>query len=178
MKSLKKSFIHFLISSFFVLVPGTASFAAPGPEVFPPLPFGQVPAEEVPSQNEENKDKHPPRPPRDPENIINYRGNRTYNENQPLKIIHTKCVCSEMNFVCLDIVFNQSINPRSVRHDTVLINNMPLPMGTRFAFSKKGDTIKISFPVNDNTYKLKVQGVCSFGGAVIDPVEILVEVER
>lgn len=120
----------------------------------------------------------PPPPPKDSEKIMKYRGNRTYTDNIPLRIIQTECTHVDDKLVSLSIMFNQSINPRSVRPGTILINNKPLPPHTRFAFNKKGDTVKIMFPVNSNTFKLQVLKVRSFDGSEIEPVELLIEVQK
>ena len=64
MKSLKKGFLHFFISSFFIFVPAAPCLAAPDSEVFPPLPLDQ-------EEHEDNaKDRKFPHPPFDSENIM------------------------------------------------------------------------------------------------------------
>ena len=146
---------------FSLLFCGTILYA----QSFPPTP---------PYQHPHPHPKGPP--PKNPDKILKYRGTRTYNENLPLKIIQTKCAHKENEMVYLEIIFNQSINPRSVKPYNILINNKPLSPGVRFAFSKKGDRIKIILPMKVNSFKLKVLEVKSFGGAVIDPIELLVEV--
>ena len=119
----------------------------------------------------------PPPPPKDSDKSMKYRGNRTYTDNLPLRINQTECLRKDGEFVSLSILFNQSINPRSVRPGTILINNKPLPPHTRFAFNKKGDTVKIFLPMNSNTFKLKISKIRSFDGSEIDPVELLIEVQ-
>lgn len=172
MKSMKKGFKYFLIFSFLMLVPCAASFAAPGSEEFPPLPFDQEPPKE------EFKDKPPqPRPPRDPDNIIHYRGNRAYSENLPLELVHTRCEKKADELVSLVLIFNQSIDPRTIRPDSCFINNKPLPFGIRFNFSKKGNSVKMLLPLKEDTFKLKVQNISSFDGKKIEPVELLIEVD-
>ena len=182
MKTLKTSFKHFLIFSFFIILPCATGFADPGPEVPPPLPFDQ---DSQGDSSEYGKPpapqgdfRRPPLPPRDQDNIINFRGNRTYTENLPLKINQTRCERKADDVVCVEIIFNQTINPRSLHRDSFFINNAPLPLGTRFTFNKKGNTIKILVLTGGNSFKLKVQKICSFDGSVIEPVEILAEVER
>ncbi len=118
----------------------------------------------------------PPPPPKDFENIKNYRGNRTYSEQIPLMINSVKAVRENEIFVNVEIVFNQNINPRSVKTNSILINNAPLPMETRFSFNKRGDTLRAMIPVKSDTFKFKVQGVSSFEGKCIDPVEFLTKV--
>ncbi len=141
-------------------------------------PGGQPPAGPHPPAGNENPGNFPPPPPKDPENIINYRGNRTYSENLPLKIIQTKCTRKEGELVFIEIFFNQSINPRSVKPASILINNNPVLPPARFMFSKKGDSLKLLIPMNSNSFKMKVTKIRSFDNTLIEPVELLVEVER
>ena len=124
---------------------------------------------------------HPPRtqkapPPKDSENTFKYRGSRIYNENLPLKILQAKCSRIEDGNVFLEIIFNQSINPWSVKPYNLLVNNKPMSPGVRFAFSKKGDRIKVIMPMKENSFKLKVLNIRSFGDVEIEPLEFLVEV--
>ena len=173
MKRLKTYFLHFIISSFLIVVPCTAAFAEPEPEGFPPLPPGQGLQEEDSSEK-----KLPPRPPMDSDNIINYRGSRTYSEELPLKVTLVKTQRIADDLVCVEVLFNQSINPRSVRPNSFIINNTQLPLGTRFTFNKKGNTIKLMVYTTGNTFKLRVQDIKSFNGFLVEPIEMLTEVER
>ena len=119
----------------------------------------------------------PPKlPPKDESRILNYRGNRTYNENLPLRINQIKCTRFDEKTVCIEIIFNQNINPRSFKKEAIFIDNNLLPEFCRFSFNRRGDTVKFVAPVNSQTFKLKIQNVRSFSGNVIDPVEMLVEV--
>ena len=119
----------------------------------------------------------PPRlPPKDESKILNYRGNRTYNENLPLKVNQVKCTRFDDKTVCIEIVFNQNINPRSFKRESFFIDNNPLPEFCRFSFNHRGDAIKFAAPINSQTFKLKIHNVSSFSGNVIEPVEMLVEV--
>ena len=172
MKRLKIHFKHFLTFSFLMFVLCTTSFAAPGPEASPPLPFAQEPPKE------DFKDKPPqPRPPRDPDNIVHYRGNRAYSEDLPLELVHTRCEKKADELVSLVLIFNQSIDPRTIRPDSCFINNKPLPFGIRFNFNKKGNSVKMLLPLKEDTFKLKVQNISSFDGKIIEPIELLIEVD-
>ncbi len=172
MKRLKNHFKHFLTFSFLTFVLCATSFAEPGQDVFPPLP----PVQELPEEASVDRPRHP-RPPRDPDNIIHYRGNRAYAENLPLEIVHTRCERKAEDFVSLVIFFNQSINPRSILPDSFFFNNRPLPFGTRFNFNKKGNSVRMLLPLTEDTFKLKVQNISSFDGKMIEPVELLIEVD-
>lgn len=179
---MKKNFIHFFFFSLLMTAPYAASSAAPDTGDFPPLPPDRaMPGEDFDKENFPKPDsselRRPPRPEKNPENIMNYRGSRTYAEDLPLKITQTKCFCKD-DMVSLIIIFNQNINPRSLHRDSILINNMPIPLGSRFAFSKRGNTIRILLPKQETSFKLKVQNISSFNGSLLEPVEILTEIER
>jgi len=119
-----------------------------------------------------------PMPPKDSDNIMKYRGSRAYTENIPLKISQIKCVRKNDVFVSLRIIFNQSINPRSVIPGTILIDNMQLPREARLAFNKRGNSIRILLPMSSSFYKLKILKIKSFVGSELEPVELLVEVQK
>ena len=75
------------------------------------------------------------------------------------------------------IVFNQSVNPRSVNHESFLIDDTELPDNIRFSFNKKGDTIRVVIPQDDEEFRVTVQDVSTFSGAALEPVEIIAKVE-
>ncbi len=186
MRRLKKHLKHFLIFSFVFFAVNATSSATPDSEVFPPLPYDQelpedfFPDRKPPVEGEtgDKAEEERPLPPKDADSIIKYRGNRTYSENLPLKLIQTRATRTDNGFVSLELSFNQSINPRSVRMNSILINNNPLAPEVRFAFNRKGNTIKVFFPMNYNSFKIKLLKIRSFNGNWIEPVEFLVEVER
>ena len=143
--------------------------ANPGQEVLPPLP---------PDQEKPLFDS-PRIPPKDQESIIKYRGSRMYMENLPLEIVDTRCMWLDEseNIVVVEVFFNQSINPRSLRYESIAVNDEILPEETRFSFNRKGDTIKLVLFVPDDIFKLTVRGIKSYDGTPIEPVEIEVQVE-
>lgn len=165
MKCLFKPCIHFLFFSFFFTVPCAVCVATPDQEFFPPL---------APDQDKPFFEPHT-KPPKDPENIINYRGTRIYVENEELQIAETEAERIDDDTIMLAIVFNQSINPRSVGAESFIVDDEPLPEETRFAFNRKGDTIRMVVYMSDDYFSLKVQNVSAFDGTMIEPVEIDVE---
>lgn len=141
----------------------------------PPSPSGgQTPGQPPgpPPKPPEKKD-----PPKDESRIFYYRGNRTYAENLPLKINQIKCVRLDENIVGIEILFNQRINPRSIKNESIFIDNKLLPDFCRCLFNKRGDTIKLRVPVKSQTFKFRIMDVRSFEGNEIEPVELLVEVK-
>ena len=175
---------HFLLFTFLFLMPFANFWAEPSPMT------GEMHSEthsEMPSTPEsapqngmqggvQGVPQNIPGP--DSDNIIHYRGNRTYTENLPLKINQIICVRVDGDLVSIEVIFNQSINPRTVRPDSFFINNIPLPPGTRFTFNRRGTTIKILFPISGTSFKFKLRNICSFDGSSIEPVELLVEIKR
>ena len=102
-----------------------------------------------------------------------------YMENLPLEIVDTRCMWLDEseNIVVIEVFFNQSINPRTLRYESIAVNDEILPEETRFSFNRKGDTIKLILLVPDDIFTLSIQGIKSYDGTTIEPVEIEVQVE-
>ena len=198
----------FFVISFSLLFSVTyaASSALPGPDGFPPSPFDQemheedfpapdsderpdFPIDEPPPELPEDKKPvaPPPQhlPPKDSDKIFYYRGNRTYSEEIPLEVRYIKCFRGEDGSIIVMIIFNQSVNPRTVNHESLLIDDNELPEDIRFSFNRKGDTIRIVIPSDlddeeemDEEFRITVQDVCAINGICIEPVEMLAKVEE
>ena len=124
----------------------------------------------------------PPLPPKDSDKIFYYRGNRTYSEELPLKINFIKCMRDEDGTIIIMVFFNQTVNPRSVNNECFLIDDNELSENIRFSFNKKGDTIRVTIPQDENEdadeeFVITVQDVCGINGVCIEPVELLAKVE-
>ncbi len=169
----KRGFFYCIWFSLFVLVPCAASFAQPDQGGGPPSPPGQGMHKEAPPP----KDPPPPPPPKDQDNIVNYRGNRMYSTEQPLLVNSVSCAKNEDKSINIMIVFNQSVNPRTVNCKSFLINGTELSPEIRFSFNKKGDTIKMDVPECDEEFSIKVQNISAFNGIRIVPVEMTAKVE-
>ena len=176
--------------SLFFTVVNAASSAFPGREGFPPFPSDQemqgedFPEEEKDEDEDEEMLPPPPMPPKDSDKVFYYRGNRAYAEELPLKVKFVKCIRDEDGNIIVMLVFNQSVNPRSVKHESVLIDNNELPEEIRFSFNRKGDTIRIvitleedEFTMEDEEFLITLQDITTFEGVCIEPVELLAKVE-
>lgn len=119
----------------------------------------------------------PPPPPKDSENTMKYRGSRTYAENLPLKIKQVKCEKAESDSVILEIYFNQSINPRTVKNQNIYLNDEQLSSDIKIVFNKKGDTIKLQIPMNKDAFTIKLTKVRSYDGTLITAADSQVEVQ-
>ena len=200
MRCSKRGF--FVISfSLLLTVCYAASSPRPGPGGFPPSPPDQEVDEEdsfdldsaeeddIEEPDDEPIDKPfpeqdmpkappPPLPSKDADKIFYYRGNRTYSEEQPLKVNFVRCIRDEDGRIIVMVIFNQSVNPRTVSHTSVLIDDNELPENIRFSFNKKGDTIKVIIPEGQEEFRITVQDVCAVNGVCIEPVELLAKVEN
>lgn len=198
----KRGFFYCIWFSLFVILPCAASYAQPDQRGGPPSPPDQGMHGEDPKvpdpKGAPDKTLVPP-PPKDPDKIYYYRGNRAYSEEQPLKVDSVSCSKEEDDSLIMLIVFNQSVNPRTVNNKSILINSEELPETTRFSFNKKGDTIRfvlseieIEEEIEEETetdaetedeaevedeIRIKVKNVTTFNGVRIEPVELLVKVE-
>ena len=161
MKCLTKHCINFLFFSFFMTVPCMVLAANPGQEDFPPLPPDQ-----------EQPFFEPPKlPPKDPDSIIYYRGNRIYMKDDVMEVAKTNIHRLDDDTIALEITFTQSINPRSVNQDSFIIDDEPLPDGTRIIFNRRGDTVRIILQMEDDYFSLSIQNVSSFNGKLVEPVD-------
>ncbi len=126
----------------------------------------------------------PPRPPRplppspkDPDNMLYYRGNRTAQEDLPLTVNQVKVSRVGAAQVDVEIVFNQSINPRSVKTHRITIDGSELPQNVSIWFNKKGDTVKFMLALEKDSLELGIKGIRAFNGTVMSPTLITVQVE-
>ena len=72
----------------------------------------------------------------------------------------------------LEIRFNQSVNPHSFTADSILVNGEAIFSDKKPAFNKKGDTVKISLPNENEIFSLKIQNIESFDGKKLESVEL------
>ena len=175
--SLFKRFAFIITVSLFMAAlaaaPGPAPGTGPvtgskGPEGNPPPP-GPPPSKNPPPA---------PPSPKNPDSMMYYRGMRTAQQDIPLSITQTKASRVSFDKVELEIIFNQSINPRSVKNTCITINGEELPKSTKFAFNKKGDTIKFEAEVQSNFCELALQKIRSFDGRLISPVKLSLEIQE
>ncbi len=205
MKCNKRGFFVISFSLFFTVC-YAASSTLPGDDGFPPSPTDQEVSEEdsydYDSQtdiDEEYEDEGfeepfdrpdpdfpedgpskapPPLPPKDADKIFYYRGNRTYSEELPLIVKFIKCIRDREGRIILMLVFNQSVNPHTVNHECLLIDDNELPENIRFSFNRKGDTIRVIIPEDGEEFRVTVQDICAFNGVCIETVELLAKVEE
>ncbi len=205
MKCNKRGFFVISFSLFFTVC-YAASSTLPGDDGFPPSPTDQEVSEEdsydYDSQtdiDEEYEDEGfeepfdrpdpdfpesgppkamPPLPPKDADKIFYYRGNRTYSEELPLIVKFIKCIRDREGRIILMLVFNQSVNPHTVNHECLLIDDNELPENIRFSFNRKGDTIRVIIPEDGEEFRITVQDICAFNGVCIETVELLAKVEE
>lgn len=135
--------------------------ANPDQEDFPPLP---------PDQDQPFFE--PPKlPPKDPDSIIYYRGNRIYMKDDVMEVAKTNILRLDDDTIALEITFTQSLNPRSVNEGSFIIDDEPLPDGTRIIFNRRGDTVRIILQMEDDYFSLSIQNVSSFNGKLVEPVD-------
>jgi len=141
----------------------------------------EVPEEEIGDQNGEgtvDEEFPPPEPPKRMENIMHYRGQRMYLDPAPLQIWQARCFHIDEKTLIIEILFNQTINPRTIGRESILVGGEVLPEGTRFSFNKKGDTIRIVYISENDDITLSVQNIFSFNGKAVEPVEMMLQVDE
>ena len=127
----------------------------------------------------------PPRPPRplppspkNPDNMLYYRGSRTTQEEQPLIVNQIKAERIGPATVDIEIAFNQSINPRTIKPHFITVDGLEIPKAVRFWFNKKGDTVKFTLPSEKESFKIEIKCIRAFDGTLMNPAVISVEVAK
>ncbi len=169
-----------VLASLLLFFSNTALFSAerPAPSAPPAPTQGRDPRAPRP-EKPGNPDMPPPRPgPHPPkDSVMNYRGTRMLAENEIFAV--KKARCCKLNETCaeIEVSFNQSINPRSIKPCCIMIDNLELPDETKFSFNKKGDTIRFTVPLDWTIKKLNVKGLRSYTGTLIMPAEIVIAMD-
>ena len=147
--------------------PGSSSAPAgtPGRGPSDPAPggFGTPSSGSVPSSSA---------PVVPPQNVLKYRGTRTACSKDEFCFKSVKTRSESEDSVLLEIRFNQNVNPLSFKNDSILIDGEAVSADTKFSFNRKGDTIRFSVPSVEHPFSLEIQGVESFNGIKIKPVEL------
>ncbi len=152
--------------------PSAPATGASAPAAGNPPPHGPGPGTPPPP--------HPrplPPSPKDPDNMLYYRGNRTAQEDLPLTVNQVKVNRVGVDQVDVEIVFNQSINPRSVKTHRITIDGSELPQNVSIWFNKKGDTVKFMLASEKDSLEFGIKGIRAFNGTVMSPTLITVQVE-
>lgn len=170
-----------LILLFSLLMAGLfAAPAAPAAGASAPAAGNPPPAPGPGPGNGAPPPQHPrplPPSPKDPDNMLYYRGNRTAQEDLPLTLNQVKVSRAGAAQVDVEIVFNQSINPRSVKHSRITIDGNEVPQNVSFWFNKKGDTVKFMLASEKDSLEFGIKGIRAFNGTVMSPTLITVQVE-
>lgn len=106
------------------------------------------------------------------QNVFNYRGSRTTSTNDEFYLKSLKSRVESDDSVMLEIRFNQNVNPRSFKNDSILIDGEAVPEDTKFSFNRKGDTLRLSVPQVEQYFSLEIHEVESFDGRKIKPIEL------
>lgn len=110
--------------------------------------------------------------------FINYRGMRKPITQQDLQISNIDAQMIDHKTLRMDISFNQSINPRTVKPDNIKINGKALLPKTRFIFNKKGDCVRFFAVVSEKSVTMNLSDIESYAGSLIDPYEIQMEIQK
>ena len=101
-----------------------------------------------------------------------YRGNRMLSDGAEFLLQDVKSRKISDDCLCLELSFNQSVNPRTFTSESILIDGQEISSKIKFSFNKKGDTIKVEIPSKSENFSLMIQNVESFDGIQIEPVKI------
>ena len=104
--------------------------------------------------------------------ILYYRGSRLVSNTGSFLLQKIKSQRMSSSEISVEITFNKSVNPLTLTSNSIIVNGDAISEKTRFAFNKKGDTIKVSVPTDKEVFSLKIQNMESFDGTTIEPIEV------
>lgn len=104
--------------------------------------------------------------------VVKYRGTRKAVSDEKLEV---SCVTAENcvnGTTTVEICFNQEINPRSFSSSNLKINGKTADNDVKFKFSRKGDSVKIQIPVQEEKFSLSLGDVEAFDGEKIPEIKL------
>lgn len=104
--------------------------------------------------------------------ILYYRGSRILSTNDEFLLQNVKTQRLNPDEINLELTFNQSINPLTFSTDSILLNGESISTNTKFAFNKKGDTIRIAVPVKKENFNLTITALKSYDGTPLEPISL------
>ncbi len=104
--------------------------------------------------------------------IFYYRGSRVVAAEENFTVQSIKSEKTSGKEINVEITFNQDVNPLTFNENSILIDGQALPAATKFAFNKKGDTMRVSVPLQKDNFSLKIQNIESYDGTIIEPIEM------
>ena len=152
---------------------------------------GKNPPPDPPRNPPENPTGNPPekpdRPgPHDHRDFYNYRGYRKIIINDSIEVVNAYVTTSSSpsffffrndshpeneNEIVIRLQFNQSINPRSITTEDVLVNDESLPPESQVLFNKNSDVMTIKIIPGD-IHKIELNHVTSMDGKVREHITV------
>ncbi len=124
--------------------------------------------------------------PHDNRDFYNFRGTRKIVISDSIEVVsayvstsssssffffHSERNSENENEVVIRLHFNQSINPRSITSEDVLINDENLPPESQVLFNKNSDVMTIKIIPSD-IYKIELNHVASMDGKVREHITV------
>ena len=91
---------------------------------------------------------------------LNYLGERKSISNEDLCAKKIKCSTLTDNYIAIEIYFNQSINPSSVKTDSISINQKKISPQAKIIFNKNADIMTIRMNRADFDYLTEAEYEC------------------
>lgn len=91
---------------------------------------------------------------------LNYLGERKSISNEELCAKKIKCSTLTDNYIAIEIYFNQSINPSSVKTDSISINQKKISPQAKIIFNKNADIMTIRMNRADFDYLTEAEYEC------------------
>ena len=151
----------------------------------------QPPQQPVPPKDgiiPDNPPEKPDRPgPHDNRDFYNYRGYRKIIISDSIEVVNAYIATSPSssffffrndnapeneNEIVIRLQFNQSINPRSITTEDVLVNDESLPPESQVLFNKNSDVMTIKIIPNEPVEEIELNHVTSMDGKVREHITV------
>lgn len=101
---------------------------------------------------------------------VNYRGKREPRETGSFSVLNISTSRIDSNTVRLDILFNQTVDPKSAENAIYFINGIGGATKGKTEFSKDGKKIRIAIEAQDSDFVFEMKGISSYNGKTLSPL--------
>ncbi len=105
----------------------------------------------------------------------NFRGRRKPKRMGTCQLIRIKIIPFSkdgIEYANVELFFNQSIDPRSVRHENIVVNSVALNHWHKILFNKSATCVSFVLK-NEASFSLSVDGILSYNASPVPKAQIL-----
>lgn len=89
---------------------------------------------------------------------------RPVQTNEEFEVTSLKVTGSSAGKISMDISFTKGVDPETVNSRTIVIDGLPSRAEKNYTFSKKGNTLRITFSAPEGSFSVRIDNVYSADG--------------